>query len=891
MQSNNFITWFTQRPAFMVSGLYALVAGIWILASDTVLTWLVRDPAVVSRMQTYKGWFFVAVTAFLLFVLVRQLFQSNLTLTHELESSEKLFRTTFEQVPVGRCHLDETGRFLTANNMLCQTLGYDSPEDLLAMTLPALMHPDGAVHTMQDLLPDADLSATAPNHEVRLRHRTGSYQWCQITLATITLPMGDNTISGVVENIHDRKVAQELLHQSEQRFHTFFDSALIGMAMSSIDNRWLAVNDRFCTMMGYTREEMIDQSWVDITHPDDVDRNVDLFNRLITNQQDSYTLEKRFIRKDGAIIYTMLSANAIRHQDGTLNHIVTLIEDVTERKQVEQNLANSEAQYRQLIEQSPIPIVIHHEGKIVFLSDAAITALGGSSAEDFLDHNLLDFVAPEDHEYATVRIQRVHTHQEEDPQLEFKFIRLDGSPIDVYLVGTPVNYMGKPSAQVIFQDITARKRDEAELRRYAARLAALREIDQVILKAESAEEIAASVLEQVPKLLTCQFAGVIVYDFPGSRAVVLATHSAIDRPFIMPPTIPLVDMAILDQFWDGESFCMTDIASIDPAPRAFEHLRQQGVVSYIVTPLLVQGQLLGALYITRATAGEFSDEEVAISRDLGDMLAVAIQQANLYAQIQQYALDLEQSVADRTRDLLEANSRLQELDHLKSKFVSDVSHELRAPITNLGMYLHLLENSKPEKREDYLNVLKLQVKRLTNLVESILDLTRLELGTRQPTMRGIDFNLIIDQIIVAHIPRTEAAGLTLHAALDPDLPLVWGEQNQLAQVVANLLGNAINYTPAGQITIRTFPQLEQRRVCFQVEDTGLGIPEEELSHIFERFYRGDQPATLDIPGTGLGLGIVQEIVRMHQGSITVDSTLGEGSTFTVTLPIAAEQES
>jgi signal transduction histidine kinase len=279
----------------------------------------------------------------------------------------------------------------------------------------------------------------------------------------------------------------------------------------------------------------------------------------------------------------------------------------------------------------------------------------------------------------------------------------------------------------------------------------------------------------------------------------------------------------------------------------------------------------------------FHGDAIEIVREVTDQLAVAIQNTRLLDQTRRHTEELEQRVVERTRELAEANLRLTELDQLKSKFVSDVSHELRTPIANLKLYVELLQRGSAEKRAHYLTVLKQQAGRLTQLIEDILNRSRLELGGGRVTFGPVNLNYIVDQVVTAHQPRAEATGLTLTFAPGLDLPPVRGEVNQLAQVVTNLVGNALSYTLAGHIHVLT--RLDNGQACLQVEDTGIGIDPDDLPHLFDRFYRGKRPAQVDIPGTGLGLAIVKEIVELHQGRIAVESRLGQGSTFRIWLPL------
>ena len=255
---------------------------------------------------------------------------------------------------------------------------------------------------------------------------------------------------------------------------------------------------------------------------------------------------------------------------------------------------------------------------------------------------------------------------------------------------------------------------------------------------------------------------------------------------------------------------------------------------------------------------------------------------------QQMLVELEQRVDERTRELAEANERLKELDRLKSKFVSDVSHELRSPITNLSLYLELLEQAKPEKQIRYLTILKNQTKRLIQLVEDILNLSRLDAGKDALVFSPVDLNAITRQVAVAHSRRAQAAGLILSFEPAPNLPSILGDPNQLTQVVTNLIDNAINYTPQGTINISTQLDGETGQVCLVVRDSGSGISPPDLPHIFERFYRGQYASDHSIPGTGLGLAIVKEIVDFHHGTVTVASVETEGTTLKVWLPLAEQ---
>ncbi len=229
-------------------------------------------------------------------------------------------------------------------------------------------------------------------------------------------------------------------------------------------------------------------------------------------------------------------------------------------------------------------------------------------------------------------------------------------------------------------------------------------------------------------------------------------------------------------------------------------------------------------------------------------------------------------------------TRQKELDRLKDQFVSDVSHELRTPTTNINLFLELLEDAPPEKRSEYLAIVRDQSLLVRKLVEDILDLSRLTMGkAKRIEFSAIDLNALAQQIVNAHRPAADAAGLRLTFEPGSDLPPVKGERNQLARVITNLISNSVRYTFEGEVRVCT--QRVNGRVGLSVQDTGIGISPDDRNHLFERFYRGQQVRQSKIHGTGLGLAIVKEIVDLHEGEIEISSELGKGSTFNVWLPV------
>jgi signal transduction histidine kinase len=235
-------------------------------------------------------------------------------------------------------------------------------------------------------------------------------------------------------------------------------------------------------------------------------------------------------------------------------------------------------------------------------------------------------------------------------------------------------------------------------------------------------------------------------------------------------------------------------------------------------------------------------------------------------------------------------SRLRELDRLKSQFVATVSHELRTPLANIKLYLSLLRKGREDRREQYLGVMDQETGRLGEMIEDLLNLSRLESRAVVEGTEPVELGPLLRQVVENHRPALQAKELRVEV-IGGEGAFVPANRNQMIQVFTNLLSNAVNFTPEGgwvRIQVRGLTTLDgEERMAVAVEDGGRGIPDEDLPYIFDRFYRGSLARTHRIPGSGLGLAIVDEILKLHGGKVEVVSKLGEGSTFTVYLRTSA----
>jgi PAS domain S-box len=231
-------------------------------------------------------------------------------------------------------------------------------------------------------------------------------------------------------------------------------------------------------------------------------------------------------------------------------------------------------------------------------------------------------------------------------------------------------------------------------------------------------------------------------------------------------------------------------------------------------------------------------------------------------------------------------SELRRLENVRKDFVANVSHELRTPISSIkGFAETLIDGGLQDKKHarEFLEIIHADAERLAALINDILDLSKIESGRMNLLLRPCALAPVVDKVLNALQPQGGEKSLVITREIPSDLPLITADEDKLAQILLNLIDNAVKYTPEqGRITVTA--SFAAPFVVIEVSDTGIGIPEEDLPRIFERFYRVHKDRSREMGGTGLGLSIVKHLVQAHRGDIVVESVLGKGSTFRFTIP-------
>ncbi|MEK9135664.1 MAG: PAS domain S-box protein, partial [Bacteroidota bacterium] len=351
-------------------------------------------------------------------------------------------------------------------------LGCDPEEAKVRWTEFVTDHPvnlKGFESTQQAI----DTGVPQPRFELELKTKGGKIVWVEVNEAPVVKEGKTIAIVGSLTDITERKQAEEALRLTEEKYRGIFEHAGEGIYQSTPEGKFIAVNPMLAQMLGYASAEELMAEVTDIERQLYVDQTARAGLRDLLEQQGYVKgLESRLYRKDGSTIWVMENARLVRNGDvyyeGTL-------QDITERRRTSEALHESEERYRSLVEMSPDAIGVHADGKFVYANAAMVRLLGASNSDELIGRLILDVVHPDYREVVKERVNVLKEEGKEAPLIEEKFLRLDGTVVDVEVAAIPFTYNGKPAVQVVVRDITGRNQAEREIRLLAQTVASTKD--------------------------------------------------------------------------------------------------------------------------------------------------------------------------------------------------------------------------------------------------------------------------------------------------------------------------------------------------------------------------------------------------------------------------------
>jgi PAS domain S-box-containing protein len=808
---------------------------------------------------------------------------------------------------------------------------------------------------------------------------------CEIEWSDTILKHADGSAIGLLSIGHDvteRKRAEQALRESEREKAMILSSVSELVTYQDDELRIVWANRAAGESVGLPADKLVGRHcyeiWPGRSEPCE---GCPVLHALETGEPQ----EAEMATPDGRV--WSIEGYPVRGGSGDVVGAVEVTLEITERKQGEQALRESEEKFRNLAEQSPNMIFINKAGKVVYASKRCEEVTGYTRDEFHAkDFDFLTLIAPDHRERAEASFGQHLVGQEVEPY-EYTLVTKSGRRVEVIIFTRLIDYEGERAILGIATDITEHKRAAEEIQRRALEQETLREAALTLTTTLDRDEVIDRILAQLREVVPYDTASVQL--LRDNRLEIVGGRGFPNMEELLGITFDpsQENNPNREVIRTRAPFIMED------APTVYEEFLRDphaaaGIHSWLGVPMVVGERLIGMLALDKSEPGFYTPEHARLTEGFAAQAAIAVENARLHQEVLDHAEQLERRVQERTAELQAQHARLgailrsttdgivvadaqgnivqinpvaqawltknlsredakrlrdavrelaqqaeelpemvleltgldlelragpvvgegtqeasavvnvhdvsdlKALDRIKTVFIANVSHELRQPVSTIQSYVYLVQRTPPtdERWGEYLDSLAQEANRQTELVEDIMQISRIHAGQLKAHRRPTPLNELSEVVVASCRALAQERELTLeYCPLDPG-PVASVDPKQITQVLNILMGDAVRYTPKGrQVVVSTGTEEAEGRswATVTVSDMGEGIPAEDLPHIFERFFREEEPRSARVSETGLKLMIVKGIVELHGGRVTVESEQGVGSTFTVRLPLAS----
>jgi len=757
-----------------------------------------------------------------------------------LQDSEEHLRLLLNSTAEAIYGVDLDGLCTFCNAACLRILGYEHTEDLLGKHMHRLIHhshPDGSSYPVEDSAAyNASMEGEGTHSSAEVLWRAdGSY--FPVDYWSYPQRRGDEIVGAVVAfvDISERRRIEQELSDSESRLRGIFNNVLIGLYRTTPDGEVLMANPALCGMLGcdsieQLRERNLERDGFSPQY------SREEFKKRIEENGEIVGLEASWTRLDGTTLLVRENAKAICNTNGQTLYYEGTIEDITEKVRAEQEHQQTLLQVRDAhqrlafhIDQTPLGYIAWDWSFRVTEWNPAAERIFGWAAHEALGRSARDLIVPTTlQENADVIWSAVMRGDESVDRVETRACTRTGKEIICEWFNSPLR---NENGDVIgclsmMSDITERKRMEQDLR--------------------ESEERFRKVVEGAPMGICIETDGVFRYLNPASLAMFGAETSSLlqNMPImsIVHPDSHALVIASIRKMQEERTY----IPSVEA-----RHLRLDGTA--------------------------FDAELTAIPFEFQDRSGAIV-----------FLRDITES--KRSDELKRAKEAAEAANRAKSLFLANMSHEIRTPMNGILGFSQLMlrdKNVTPQQKQ-HLETINRCGEHLMGLINDILEISRIEAGRAVANQNVVDLHCLVKDLEQMFRLRTDEIGLEFTVEQPQDLPrLIQTDESKLRQIMINLLGNAIKFTTEGSIVLRFQAKHldgDQYRLEAEVEDTGCGIPEADIEHIFNYFEQALSGRNSG-KGTGLGLAISRDFARLMGGDLTVHNRTQKGSTFCLSIPV------
>ncbi|MEB3192023.1 MAG: PAS domain S-box protein [Snowella sp.] len=853
-----------------------------------------------------------------------------------LWESEQRYISLAAAVPVGIFRSDPQGSCSYVNKRWCEIAGISS-EAAMGNGWQQIIHPDDRKHVVQQweqFLQDSDTVKT----EFRMQRPDGEITWVYAQVVTEWNANGHIIgYVGTVTDISDRKVAEHQLQQLNQALETkiaertqelwqvnclqqaILNSTDYAIISTDLNGLIQSFNQGAERMLGYSAAEVVGKVTPAIFHDEQElrERAASLsleLGRKLTSMLEVFTAKTKQgifqeqewtkIRKDGSRFPSSLVISPLKNTDQQVIGFVSMGKDISARKQAEIALKESEELNRQLITEFPVGLAsCRLDGQLVYVNPHFAKILG-RTVEETLNLSYWDITPIKYQAQEAEQLRQLQETGSYGPY-EKEYIHKDGYLVAVSLTGLLIQQKGETLIWSSVQDISDRKQAEQAMRRQTEQKLLLREITLRIRQSLDLQAIFDTACQEIRQFMQADRVGIFKF-YPESNfddGEFVSESLVVGFPSVL--AIRVHDHCFGDNYSslyaNGRCFAVADIYNGGLQNCHSNVLAQFQIKANLILPLLCGEQLWGLLCLHQcATPRVWQQEEIDFLQPLANQLAIAIQQANLFEQLQQELTERQQT----QQALTERNQQLIRATRLKDEFLANMSHELRTPLNAiLGMAEAMQESifgEITERQKKSLQTIERSGQHLLSLINDILDVAKIESGQLELQCQPTSVPSLCTTSLAFIQQQAFSKQIHVEIQLPQHLPDLLIDERRIRQVLINLLNNAVKFTPeGGRITLEVsqvatppenaadLPPPSYLQIA--VMDTGIGIAPEDIPKLFQPFIQIDSALNRKYEGTGLGLTLVKRLVELHGGQVTVSSEVNVGSCFRIELPCAVSE--
>ncbi|MGI9069268.1 MAG: PAS domain S-box protein [Pyrinomonadaceae bacterium] len=798
--------------------------------------------------------------------------------TQVLKTEEK-YRSIFENATEGLFQSTSDGRLITANPAFARILGYDSPEDMIAtmtdVTHQLYVNPEDRAEAGRL----QDERGTLEAFEFEAYRKDREKIWLSLNRRSVRNQLGEGLyFEGSVENITERKLVEDELKKSEERYRDLVENAHDLIYEHDLEGNYTSTNKAGEQITGYSLEESLKLSLKEIVAPEYLEKAQQMLSRKLAGEKvTAYDLE--IIAKDGHRVTVEVNTSLVL-KDGVPVGVQGIARDITERKQAEGALRESEARKKAILESSIDCIVtMDHDGRVLDWNPAAEKTFGYTQ-EEAIHRAMADLIIPprfrEQHRQGLARYVATGKGRMIGKRLELSAERRDGTEFPIELTITRIESNGAPLFTGYLRDITERKKAEN-------RLSAQYTVSRALAESNTMGEGASRILQALCESLGWEYGSLWTVDRGANVLRCSQTWQSLgaDADEFEKSTCESVfapGIGLPGRVWnDSQPMWIADVVEDTNFPRS-SAAATIGLHGACAFPIRFRSEILGVVEFLSRSIREPDPDLLAMMVTIGSQMGQFIARKRA-----------EEALVEREEQLRQS----QKLEAI-GQLAGGVAHDFNNLLTVIGGYSSILLNKLAQDSPFRTSVeeIKKASDRAGGLTRQLLAFSRKQI--LQPKI--LDLNVVVSDLDKM-VRRLIGEDIDLLAITDPNLGKVKADPGQIEQVLLNLIVNARDAMPGGgKLTIETANAVLSADyalshgagggpyVMLAVSDTGCGMDSEVEQHVFEPFFTTKVPGK----GTGLGLATVYGIVKQSEGHIWLYSELGKGTSFKIYLPCVDE---